>query len=280
LRFDPRVTLARTDLAASGLQGVVRAARFVAPRPMTVSSPSAWMWQTPERSAEHVNQLLFGELFDALETHGEFVWGQARRDGYVGFVETGVLHAVSPAATHWVAVRSTFAFSEPAVRAPPFGPLSMNALVAVEESQGAFLRAQGAGWIAASHLRPIGSFATDPAGVAEQFLGAPYLWGGRDAAGLDCSGLIQLAFQACGKAAPRDADQQAALGFEIDPKDLRRGDLVAWRGHVGIMLDEARLLHANAHHMAVAVERLAEGMERIALAGHGQPTAYRRVPLV
>jgi cell wall-associated NlpC family hydrolase len=279
LSFDPRVTLARTDLAASGLQGLVRAARFVAPRPMTVSSPSAWMRRAPERSAEHVNQLLFGELFDALEAHDEFVWGQARRDGYVGFVESGVLRAESPAATHWVAVRSTFAFSEPAVRAPPFGPLSMNALVAVEESEDAFLRAQGAGWIAAGHLRPIGSFATDPAEVAEQFLGAPYLWGGRDAAGLDCSGLIQLAFQACGKAAPRDADQQAALGLEVASKDLRRGDLVAWKGHIGVMLDGARLLHANAHHMAVAVEPLAEATARIA-AALGAPIAYRRIPLI
>ncbi len=275
MSLDPRVTLARTDLAASGLQGLVRAARFVAPRPMTIASPSAWMWRAPERSAEHVNQLLFGELFDALETHGEFVWGQARRDGYVGFVESGVLRAESPAATHWVAVRSTFAFAEPAVRAPPFGPLSMNALVAVEESEGAFLRAHGAGWIAASHLRPIGSLATDPAAVAEQFLGAPYLWGGRDAAGLDCSGLIQLAFQACGKAAPRDADQQAALGFEVEAKDLQRGDLAPWKSHIGIMLDEARLLHANAHHMAVAVEPLAEATARIAA-----PNAYRRVPLI
>ncbi len=271
------MTLAREDLASGALQGVVRAARFADPTPMQVSAPSAWMFASPDPAAEHVNQLLFGEVFDVLETVGQFGWGQARRDGYVGFVE---LHAIAPdllSPSHWIAARSTFAFAEPAVRAKPFGPMAMNALCRVEASECAFSKDNAAGWTPTAHLRAIGSFHRDHAGVAESLLGAPYLWGGRDCAGLDCSGLIQAALQACGVAAPRDADQQAALGVELAAGELRRGDLVAWRGHIGVMLDAERLLHANAYHMAVACEPLSSAVARIAAGGTGQPTAYRRL---
>jgi cell wall-associated NlpC family hydrolase len=125
--------------------------------------------------------------------------------------------------------------------------------------------------MALNQLSPIGVFETDPAGVAERFLGAPYQWGGRESLGLDCSGLIQQALYACGRACPRDSDQQAALGQPAPRESLRRGDLVFWRGHVGMMLDEARMIHANAFHMGVSIEPLAEALSRI-----GPATGFRR----
>src|SRR5690606_30742915 len=99
-------------------------------------------------------------------------------------------------------------------------------------------------WVAAGHVAPLGTFETDPAAVAERFVGAPYLWGGRCSIGLDCSGLVQQALYACGRACRRDSDQQAAMGETVERGDLRRGDLVFWRGHVAMMLDESRLIHA------------------------------------
>jgi cell wall-associated NlpC family hydrolase len=131
--------------------------------------------------------------------------------------------------------------------------------------------------MAAEHLAPIGVFETDWAGVAERFLGAPYLWGGRESLGLDCSGLVQQALNACGLACPRDADQQAGLGHEIDRSAFARGDLVFWKGHVAIGLDETRIVHANGFHMAVAIEPLETALSRIEAAGVGRPTALRRL---
>ena len=127
------------------------------------------------------------------------------------------------------------------------------------------------------HLAPIGDFETDWAGVAERFLGAPYLWGGRESLGLDCSGLVQQALFACGRACPRDADQQAALGREIAAEAFGRGDLVFWKGHVAIGLDATRIVHANGFHMAVAIEPLETAISRIDAAGSGRPTAFRRL---
>jgi cell wall-associated NlpC family hydrolase len=118
--------------------------------------------------------------------------------------------------------------------------------------------------------------------VADTLLGTPYLWGGASRWGLDCSGLVQAALLACGIDCPRDSDQQRALGREIDEGEpLRRGDLVFWSGHVGLLSDAETLLHANAHHMAVAYEPLGEATARIAAgaqaAGSGEILARRRI---
>jgi cell wall-associated NlpC family hydrolase len=126
-------------------------------------------------------------------------------------------------------------------------------------------------------LSPIGRFEDDPAEVAARFVGTPYQWGGRESLGLDCSGLVQQALYACGRSCPRDTDQQALLGREVALGDLTRGDLVFWRGHVGMMMDARNLLHANAHFMAVVIEPLDEAVTRTEAAGGGAPTGYRRL---
>lgn len=278
MTLDSRLTLARPDLAASDLEGLVRAGRFEAPKAHRVAVPLASLRAGPETSAEQVSQMIFGERFDVLDHRGDMVWGQCGRDGYAGWAPASALSPELIEPTHRVIALRTFAFADPSIKSPPFGPLSLNALVRVTEIQGPLVHAQGAGWIAATHLGPIGAAFVEAAATAERFLEAPYLWGGRDSLGLDCSGLIQQAFWAAGLACPRDSDQQAGLGVDIQRADLRRGDLVFWRGHVGLMLDAARLIHANGFHMAVTIELLEEATARIGGQGGGAPTAYRRPP--
>jgi len=277
---DSRLSLARPGLAAAGLEGLIAADRFVDPEPMRTLAPLAAVRRAPDICAEQLDQLLFGEAFDALEIAGGWAFGQARRDGYVGLVEMAALGSPGPPPTHWVSALATFAHAEPAIRSPANGPISHGAVLATEEDSGAFLRAAGLGWVPKVHLRAIGEVESDFVAVAERHLGVPYLWGGRSSAGLDCSGLILQSLFACGRGCPRDSDQQALLGEDAAGEPRRRGDLVFWRGHVGVMVDGERLLHANAHAMAVAVEPLAAARARIAAAGGGELTAARRLPLV
>lgn len=277
MTLDHRLTLAKPGLASSALEGLVRSERFVDPVPMRVISPRAAIRGAPGLQAEQVDQALFGEVFHALEVENGFVWGQAARDGYVGWVEAESLASDTPEPTHRVIALRTFAFAEPSIKSPSRGPFSLNALVTLLDSDGHLARAEAAGWISARHLAPIGAAFEDATTVAERFLGTPYLWGGRDSVGIDCSGLIQQALYASGQACPRDTDLQTNLGRDVPPGGVTRGDLVFWRGHVGMMLDDQRLLHANAHHMAVAIEPLDEARRRIAGAGGGQPTAFRRI---
>ncbi|MBO9559046.1 MAG: C40 family peptidase [Caulobacter sp.] len=258
------------------LQGLVPAARYAASTLRRVAVPTAALRKAADPRAEQWDQLLFGELFRVLDVQDGFAWGQAARDGYVGFVAQADLTAPGEPATHQVAVPRTYAFSEPNIKSRPTGLYSLNALTTIEATEGRFAKGEGAGWFVSAHLAPVGVALTDYVAVAEGYLGAPYQWGGRESLGLDCSGLVQQALAACGKAVPRDTDMQLAFFTPIAEAERRRGDLVFWKGHVAILLDANTILHANAHHMAVAVEPLAEAIARVEAAGGGGVTGWRR----
>jgi cell wall-associated NlpC family hydrolase len=274
--FDPHLTLARPDLADSRLEGLVRAGRYAPTRALGCAVPAAAIRRAAAPGAEQLDQLLLGEVFEVLDEADGWAWGQARRDGYVGFVQRSALVEAEPRPTHRVAALRAYVFAEPDMKSKACGPLSLNSLVAVGGRQDRFARVPGLGWMVERQLAAIGRFETDHAAVAERFVGAAYLWGGRESQGLDCSGLVQQALFACGRGCPRDTDRQQALGAPVAAEALERGDLVFWSGHVAIMLDARRIVHASGHHAAVVVEPLAQAITRIAAAGAGQPVAYRR----
>ncbi|HEX7884431.1 MAG TPA: NlpC/P60 family protein [Phenylobacterium sp.] len=277
MKHDPRITPWRDGIAARSLEGVLEAEVYLDPKAMGCMAAAAAIRSAPDGSSEQMDQLLFGERFEVLEEEGAWLFGQAARDGYVGFVEATALQPAAAMPTHRISALRTYAFAEPSIKSRALGPYSINSLVTVEAVDGKLAKVAGAGWMTAAHLSPIGEFEEDWAAVAERFVGAPYLWGGRESLGLDCSGLIQQALFACGRACPRDADQQQAMGAPIQAGDFARGDLVFWKGHVAMGLGDGRIVHANGHHMATAAEPLAEAIARIDASGAGQPTAYRRV---
>ncbi len=279
---DPRATPARPDLAAAHLRGHVEAARYAEPERHSCAAPAAPIRRAPDSAAGMDDQLLFGDGFDVYEIANGWAWGQSQTDSYVGYVRADQLSQGGVAPTHRVTALRAFAFSEPDLKSAPAALLSMNCRLAIVEREGRYLRAPGAGWLHEIWTAPLDAlWPTDHAGAAERFYGAPYLWGGKESLGLDCSGLVQMALAACGVAAPRDTDQQeAALGAPVDfggdGSGLQRGDLVFWRGHVGIMLDSERLIHANAYHMEVAIEPLAKARDRIGMDGT-QISSVRRL---
>lgn len=277
---DPRLVLTLEGTASADLEGVRPAARYAAPRVYRGARGRSGVLKAPEVGAEQVSELLFGEAFEGLLERGAFVFGRCGRDGYVGWTARDGLAEAGTLPTHQVRALATFAFAEPSIKRPVRTRLPMNALVTVTGREGAFAELEDGGYAPLKHLAPLGVFDERPHEVALRFLGAPYLWGGRTADGLDCSGLVQAARFACGLAAPRDSDQQMALGVALEPgaalEGLQAGDLVFWRGHVGVLESAASLVHANAWAMCVAREPLAEAIARIEGAGGGAPTAFRR----
>lgn len=268
---DPRTTPARPDLAALHLKGKVESARFAEAILREGALGQAPVRKAPDESAPLETELLFGERFAVYEERSGWCWGQCEEDSYVGYVPAPALRPPARAPTHRLAALRGFLFPQPDAKAPPLALLPMNAKLAVEGAEGKFSRTPF-GFVFSSHLAPLGEAAGDFVAVAERFLGVPYLWGGKTASGLDCSGLVQTALAACGVRAPRDTGQQErALGRPV-PGALARGDLVFWPGHVGVLRDALTLLHANAHHMMVASEPLAEAQKRI-----GSPRAIKRL---
>jgi cell wall-associated NlpC family hydrolase len=270
MSFDPRLTPARSDLAAAHLRGVVEAARFAEATMMQVSAAIAPLRAQPTPVAMQETQLQFGEAFAVYDEKDGWAWGQATLDGYVGYVEIDALSAPVIAPTHRVAALRTYVFSEADIKSAPYFLLSLNAQVTVATEQGRLSKIARSGWVPSDHLRPLEAHAIDWVAEAERFLHAPYQWGGKESLGLDCSGLIQSAMHAAGRPCPRDSDMQRnQVGAHIAPElsGLQRGDLLCWQGHIGVMIDGLRLLHANGHHMAVVIEPAADAVARIAATG-------------
>ncbi|MGA9006264.1 MAG: NlpC/P60 family protein [Xanthobacteraceae bacterium] len=276
--FDPRITPARADLAAKHLEGKVSAARFAQGRVMEVIEPQAPLRREPRPDAPLDTEALKGERVTIYDSDAEgYSWGQLAADYYVGWLPTNALAPAGPAPTHKVAALRTFAFPGPSIKLPPVEALPLGAtLTVIRFAERMAVTASGA-YVPAPHLVSVGEFEKDFVAVAERFLSVPYLWGGRTALGLDCSGLVQISLAACGIACPRDSDmQEAALGAPLaDRSNLKRGDLVFWKGHVAVVRDVESLLHANAFHMAVAIEPIAEAVTRIRAAGSEVSTVRR-----
>ena len=282
--FDPRVTPARADLAAKELEGKVAAARYVAGEVYEVIEPQAPLRGEPSHDAPLLTEALKGERVTIYEKNDEgWAWGQLAADGYVGWLSANALAPPGAPPTHKVAALRTLVFPGPSIKLAPLEALPLGARVAVARREERMAVTQSGGYLPAVHLAPIDVYEADFVAVAERFLGVPYLWGGKTMLGLDCSGLVQIALAACGISCPRDSDmQEEALGSPLaaatDRSDLQRGDLVFWTGHVAIVRDRANFLHANAFHMAVAIEPIGDAIARIRGAG-GEITSVRRIAL-
>lgn len=272
---DPRITPANGRVAASFLEGHVDSASYVEGDMMQCAAAAADIVGKP--NGRRTSQLLFGDLFLVLEERAGYAFGQSVSDGYCGYVRADLLGAAQDA-THWVASPQTHLYPGANMKLMTQGALYFGSEVAVETTEGSWSKLLSGMYVPSSHLLPVTTRLNDPVDVADLFLGTPYLWGGSSRYGIDCSGLVQLAWRACGIDCPRDSDmQEAELGRSLEMDvEAARGDLVFWKGHVGIVTAPNRLLHANAFHMSVAYEPLDEAIARIAEAGGGPVTSIRR----
>lgn len=279
--FARRLVAARPDLAAAHLKGQVTAQAYTSGVLRIVTAPLLDLRLSPEEEMGLATQLVHGEPFTVYETRFDGLsWGQSGWDGYVGYAATDGLEAPRRVSGELLRVtaRSSHIYGRPDIKAAVRTVLPCLAEVATIGTGGGFAELAGGGFVPVAHLAALEGDAVD---MARRFLGVPYLWGGRSAAGIDCSGLVQIALTAAGSGGVwRDSDmQEALLGMRLAPDaPAQRGDLVFWKGHVGITTGEGSVIHANAHHMAVSEEPLAAVIARIEASGGGPVTCRRRPP--
>jgi len=270
--LDRRVHAYRSDLADIALAGCRFAPHYARAEPGRCVAIAAMLRDAPHGDAPAVSQLVHGERFHLLDQSGGWAWGRCGHDGYVGYLPADAIGPEAPA--DWrVAAPLALCFAAAGIKAPVVASFPFGARLG-GTVHGEFVRVED-GFIHLRHLAPIDRPEADWVAAAERLVGSPYLWAGRGAGGIDCSGLVQVALGAAGIPCPRDSDQQRdALGRPLtDGEAPMRGDLLFFPGHVGILLNAERLLHANAFWMTTLAEPLADAMARM-----GQPIARRRIP--
>jgi cell wall-associated NlpC family hydrolase len=273
--FDPRITPARSDLAAEKLRGKITAEKFVSGKSFSVITETANLLAKPQLDQSLQSQLLFGEKFVCYESKNGWAWGQSVRDGYVGYVQLSALKDQVQQPDYWVNALRTPVFSQPNLKSPIEGYLHRNSQVHISKTNGQYCHV-GMGWVAKCDIQAITSHAEDWVEVAKTYLHSPYVWGGRSSFGLDCSALIQNSLQAAGISCPRDSDmQEQQLGTAISTSDFIRGDLLFWKGHVGVMICHDNFLHANASAMKTVIEPVSKAISRIEKTA-GPITSVRR----
>jgi cell wall-associated NlpC family hydrolase len=278
MNLDPRLNAFRPDLADEMLRGRVQAERFASGELYEIADAIVPMHSAPRFDATRMTELLYGERVKVFAVEEGWAWVKAAHDGYVGYISAHALRREITGAAHRICTPLTFMYPAPDLKSLPEVALPMNARLEIMDISDKFARLRNGRYVYSGHLLPLTSHATDFVAVAEQFLHVPYLWGGKTFHGLDCSGLVQTAMHAAGLACPRDTDmQESELGAPVqDHNALRRGDLLFWKDHAGIMVDGERIIHANAHHMQVSLETLSNVITRIAMAG-GQLTSIKRL---
>ncbi len=279
--LDPRIHPIRDDLAAAHYRDKIKAARYAEGRRAQVAQTAVPLRIAPDAAARRGSELLWGETVTIYDEKDGWCWVQNATDQYMGYVPAAALSAPGPEPTHRVAVLRTVRVPTSDIKSMPSEFLSFGTRLAVTDfvdgsSDVKLAKLADGSFVVAAHITPLTELTSDWPKDAERFLDAPYVWGGRTSLGIDCSGLVQMTLAGAGIKAPRDTDlQNAFFTNQVVRKDLRRGDLIFWRGHVGLMLDHDRLLHATAFGMHTMIEPLAEAETRI-MTKHKLEASYRR----
>lgn len=271
---DRRLTFANPRVAHIALQGVVDAPTYADAMPFELAVPVADLLNEP--NGKRVRQLLLGDGFEVIEVLDGFAFGRSAKDGYCGYLpENALCEPTKP--THWLAAPASHLYSEPRAQAPQSVGISFGARLCVLGESGAFSETPH-GFVPTGHLQALGRWYGDPVEVAGLFLGVPYLWGGNGHSGVDCSGLVQLSLLACGQRCPADSDLQQALGHDVPTgAPLQRGDLLFWKGHVAMMVDDSLMIHATGAFMATVIEPVDEAIARIRETTGAEVIARRRL---
>ena len=283
MSFDRRITPIRADLADERLRGQIEAERFTAGTLKRVVASFSPLHRHPSREAPVDTQAIFGESVTVYDEHEGWAWVQLNDDGYVGYLPSEALGEPGAEPTHRVRAIRTFIYPGPNLKLPYRDYLTLNARVTVTATEGDYARLATGGWV----YRPAsGRPRCVRGGLCERRRALPahalslgrqdeprhrLLGAGADGAdGRRHRGAARQRHAGARARGHRSTSRRTLSG-------LRRGDLVFWKGHVGLMMDASNFIHATGHSMTVMIEPLAIAEERIRRTSYGPISAIKRL---
>ena len=237
---------------------------------MNIINSSAFMKSEPTEISTLETECLFGETVEILDESSDWVYCKLNTDNYHGWVKKeGLGKTKNP--THRVITNRSFVYADKNPKSNCLLYLPLGAQLVIDNIQSEWAEISfcknkiQVGYVPSKHIVSLDHRVKDWVAIAELSIGTPYKWGGRDTIGIDCSALLQLSYQTYGEDIPRNTSQQVKLKKKHirDVDDLKRGCVVFWKGHVGIMIDKFNCIHANAFHMQTKIEPLNQIINRI-----------------
>ena len=238
---------------------------------MTIIKSSAYMNSNTTGTSPLETECLFGEMVEILDEHLDWVYCKLITDNYCGWIKKNNLGQLKKA-THRVIIKRTFIYKDTNAKSDALFYLPMGSQLAIKKIKSGWAETYffledkiQVGYVPSSHIVYCKHKVKDWVAMAQQLEGIPYRWGGRDTVGIDCSALLQLSYQTYGQMIPRNTSQQVKLKkkYVDDVNDLKRGCVIFWEGHVGIMVDRLNCIHANAFHMKTVTEPLINIINRM-----------------
>ena len=193
--------------------------------------------------SEVVTQLLYGDTFKKIKKIGSWIKIKNDLDHYKGFIKNKKFPS-NHKDTHKICKLYADLYFKPNLKSKMKKKISFGSKVKIIEKKGTFYKFNNL-WIKKNNLKKINYKTKDIFKNINQFINTKYKWGEKNFSGVDCSGLIQLFFNFNSKFCPRDTkDQIKYFKKKIELKNIKKNDLIFWKGHVAVVISRNRLIHA------------------------------------
>ena len=230
---------------------------------LTVKSSIANIYKKNNKKSGIVTQILLGEDFNSQNKIGKFYKGYKAYDKYKGFIEAKDLHLDKNKKTHKIISKECNVYKKPNNKYKLNKKIFFNSRISILDDKNNFIQTKN-GWILKKNIKPINFRKKHFLDNIKLYLNTKYLWGGNSPKGLDCSALVQELLKFNNIYCPRDSkDQKRFFKKEISIKNIRKGDLLFWKGHVAIALSNKKLVHAFGPRKKVVIMGIKETIKKI-----------------